>query len=217
MSSADYIPALACRRASKLVCCSQHGCEPRLALDTREGLLMTRRRRLRSGPASRSGPESRRMTGKQGPSGTKTGFASGWMGIIDEIRVPPEFACEVAKPRWLRTQPVNRVLPLTLTEHGREWRTRKVSTMHRVLRAARAQANLPPAAGAGTGSASYSKNLSYRSRLILDPFTATDSTAGDGATHESRHDSEPKNPTQHRRVGHDSLRICAAHRDLLSR
>ena len=85
------------------------------------------------------------------------------------------------------------------------------------MRAARTQANLPPAAGAGTGSASYSKNQSYRSRLILDAFTATDSTAGDGATHESRHDSDPKNPTQDRRVFHDLSTIYAAHRDLLSR
>src|SRR6266849_6413778 len=40
------------------------------------------------------------------------------MGIIGEIRVPPPGICEMAKSRWLRTQrtqPVNRVLPLTLT------------------------------------------------------------------------------------------------------
>lgn len=47
------------------------------------------------------------------------------------------------------------------------------------------------------------KNQSYRSRLILDSFTATDSTAGDGATHESRHDSEPTMSTHDSRVSHD--------------
>ena len=42
MSSADYISALACRRASKLVCRGQHRCVPRLAIGTREGLVMER-------------------------------------------------------------------------------------------------------------------------------------------------------------------------------
>jgi hypothetical protein len=52
---------------------------------------------------------------RNNPSGTKAGFTNDWMGIIGEIRVPPPGIGEAAKSRWLRTQHVNRVLPLTLT------------------------------------------------------------------------------------------------------
>ena len=51
------------------------------------------------------------------PPGTKAGSTNDWMGIIGEIRrcAACELGDEVAKSRWPRTQPVNRVLPLTLT------------------------------------------------------------------------------------------------------
>ena len=51
------------------------------------------------------------------PPGTKAGSTNDWMGIIGEIRrcAACELGDEVAKSRWPRTQPVNRVLPLTVT------------------------------------------------------------------------------------------------------
>src|SRR3989442_14963878 len=60
-------------------------------------------------------PESR-LTGSD-PPGTKAGFTNRRMGIIGEIRVQPSETL-LAKSRWLRTQPVNRVLPLTLTRQS---------------------------------------------------------------------------------------------------
>jgi predicted methyltransferase len=49
------------------------------------------------------------------PPATKAGFTNGWDGDNWQIRVPLPGISGVAKSRWLLTQDVNRVLPLTLT------------------------------------------------------------------------------------------------------